>query len=474
MGIRLVLLLSLLTYSNAVYSQQVIGDEVDSLEIRIKDANDLIKKRLDSLNAIRLLVNNHLTKNVSSLGKTMTDSIAQIRDSVSHRIQGLKALAERTEKVIDSIKSEFPGPRLPHMEKLRSITEEVREVSANVEVDPASKITLPQSLLPNSIESDLFGAQKNIPNLPEFSGSGKDLVGFEVNGLMFDSARFKHTNLAGALEGIVAEQSEVQDVIVMQADAMNQVKTYGDLIRQYESEKKIQEEIEAKMVDIANDVILEKKEVISASLKRMRKVTRRYSDVTDLRNLPLKTVNPLKGMKLRERTTLQLGLKTIKSNRSGIQFEPAVVYRLNPMIAVGAGGIYRTGFDFDNLQFNSLGQMHGGKVTVRTVLHKNTYLFGEGQTITYKFLNIGTHDRISSERNNILLLGIGQNRRFSKTINGLAEAVFNWESKPGMVYNAKVMFRFGFEFSIKKRELKTWQLRLRDYRKCFREGKLNF
>jgi hypothetical protein len=311
-----------------------------------------------------------------------------------------------------------------------------------------------------AIVADVSDVTKEAANIAtEVNEYSKDLQAIQKEGLN------KSEKLPELAEQQASRLSEVQTIQKGESMSAEQIEMYKKAIEQYKNEQRIEEELKEKSKEIANDLILQNQGTVNESMKKIGKYKRKFPSVHDLRNLPARTPNPMKGLGWRERIVPGVTLQTLNSSELWLSFDPYVNYRITGKWSAGIGGIYRFTMKASKLTFDNFGSMYGLKIQTQYKVFNGFFLQAEGQHVTWKPWDTRLKDPDYKETVFVGVLGIGKSHMIARRIKGNIQSLYHyaWGSDP---YRPKIMLRFGVEFSLVKREKPAWEQRLKDLKNC--------
>lgn len=189
-------------------------------------------------------------------------------------------------------------PRLPgtpsdyKLPDIGNITAKMPEVTLAL---PPIKPRLPKDMLKYDSRGMNLGAKADaltnkVSNVTDAVTDGGEIIA-TADGYKEDMEKVRNEGLAKS--EVLDELADKEALNVDQLKAFKEqnkgiaeVEAYRKLIEQYKEEKRIEEEIKAKVKELANDVIVENSAKVDASMKKIARIKRKFSDVPDVRNLP--------------------------------------------------------------------------------------------------------------------------------------------------------------------------------------------
>lgn len=247
--------------------------------------------------------------------------------------------------------------------------------------------------------------------------------------------------------------------------AVEELEAYKKLIEQYKNEKRIEEEMKAKVKELANDVIVQNSGKVNDTMKKISRYKRKFSDVPDIRNLPRRAPNPLKGQSWRERVIPGIALQTLNNKKVWLELDPQVYYKLNGNWSAGIGGMYRFSMNPDKITFDDFGSMYGGKSFIQYNAFKAFFLRTEVQLVEWKPWRWTISDPRYIDKTYVGAIGLGKSYMVAKRVKGNAQTLYHWHWKGLDPYAPKIMIRLAFDFSLEKRKPRPWAEKLKALRK---------
>jgi hypothetical protein len=400
-------------------------------------------------------------------------------------LQHLQSVLKEKSNIINELAADAGLPptgkdltaRLPvtssdyHLPSIRNVNTKIPEVTLGL---PRIKPGLPKEILKPDISgmksSALTeGVTKKVSSVTDVVKDGGDIME-KADGYKDDIEKVRDEGLMKSEK--LDELAERQALNIDQLKAfkeqnkgIDEMEAYKKLIEQYKDEKRIEEEMKAKVKELANDVVLKNSTKIDASMQKIARIKRKFSDVPDVRNLPRRPPNPMKGLSLRERLVPGLTFQTVNNKKVWLEFDPQIFYKLNATLSAGAGGMYRFSMNPEEFTFHNFGSMSGAKVFVQYTAFKGFFLRGEGQYVRWKPWHWSATDPAYIDRPYVAAIGVGKSYMLAKRIKGSMQTLYHWHFRGLDPYRPKVMIRLGFDFSLEKRKPRPWAEKLKSLRK---------
>lgn len=461
------------------------GLPVDTLDEKIALVKRSFQARIDSLNA---------KGGGAAKWQQKLDSLEQLPGVSSGKYQKLVTLQEQWEDKVDKKFPDLNGAS-PSNQKLNEKVDAINEVSTELGVGPLGNdlnhdlnLSLPDLEAPRlpitddlaleenalgtgmndhleglavdgNLENKIDGADRAVKEAggitKEVSAYSKDLKVIQEEGLR------KSEKLPELAEQQALQVDEIQALQKQHNITRAEAEKYQKLIEQYKEEKRVLAEMEEKSKELANDVIMKNQGKVDESMKKIGKAKRKFPEVHDMRDLPRRVPNAMKGLGWRERLVPGFTFQTLNGTRLWLEFDPQVYYKLNAHWSVGAGGMYRFSMDPDKLTLADFGSMYGGKILAQYHAFKGFFIRSEIQYVVWEPWHLQKTDPDRVDKTYVGVAGIGKSYTFAKKIKGNAQVLYHHYWDGADPYKPKIMIRLGFDFSIKKREEEQWKKRVK-------------
>ena len=447
-------------------SLAALGFSTDSLVLRLNETLNspakaealfAFQKRLDT--DIRRVVKMDTLQYLQRVLKEQSDIITELAADA-----GLPPIAKDLTAGLPATGADY---NLPGIE---NITAKVPEVTLAL---PPIKPGLPQEILKSDIggmdlSANTDALTNKISNITDVTKDGGEIID-KAGEYKDDIEKVRDEGLMKSKK--LDELTETEALNIDQLKAFKEqnkgeeIEAYRKLIEQYREEKRIEEEMKEKVKELANDVIVKNSAKVDASMKKIARIKRRFSDVPDVRNLPRHPPNPLKEVPLRERLVPGFTFQTVNNKKVWLEFDPQIAYKLTPTMVVGLGGMYRFSMSPEKFTFHNFGSMWGGKTFIQYTVFKGLFLRGEGQYLRWKPWHWSATDPAYIDRPYVGAIGIGKSYMLTRRIKGSMQTLYHWHFDGLDPYRPKVMIRLGFDFSLEKRKPRPWTEKLKSLRK---------
>lgn len=227
------------------------------------------------------------------------------------------------------------------------------------------------------------------------------------------------------------------------------------------SEEEIKKELIEQAKDLATDVMIAHQPKIDASMKKLKKYSRKFSDVPDMRDLPKRPTNPMKELHWRERVVPGIITQSMTFDKYYFQVDPHLYYKISGLFSAGVGGMYRFSMNAAKVTFSDFGKLTGGKIFVQGNIYKGFFIHSEAQKLKWKPMQLAQPDPLQWDKGTVFAAGIGKAYKIGNRINGNMQTLYHWYWGDYDPYKSKILIRIGIDFSIKKREKKPWEEKLK-------------
>lgn len=265
------------------------------------------------------------------------------------------------------------------------------------------------------------------------------------------------------LDDIAEQHVQKIDGVAALQEQQAQVDQYKELIEQYKREKAIEEELKEKSKELATDVFAQNQAKVDASMNKVKKLKSKFP-VPDMPGLHKRAPNPMKGLSWRERVVPGFSFQTLPDNQLWLQFDPQVSYKLSGTLSAGAGYMYRFSMDPGKITFRDLGELKGGKIFAEWHFFKGFHVRAEGQRLAWTPWYPQNLDPNRVDVVQVAAAGLMKRYNIGKKVKGNMQTLYHFHWGDSDPYKPKIMIRIGFDFSIKKREVKPWEKKLKEMR----------
>jgi hypothetical protein len=447
-----------------------INSKVDSLKSKINPSSKalIINDSLRTLSSKSDRLNQVLVENEKDFTNRLEtkvskiDSINVVKDKAKQKVEevnqlsnavGVGTLGEDLQsnvdlKIPDTSVNGFAVPDAPSPDLIKGVPE-----APNLQSElPELKGSIPKEVdALKAKTSDYSGVAKDATEVVEQTKEyTNEIKTIKEEGLD------KSDKLDELAESQISKVNEISAIQQQEGAALGQMNEYKDIIEQYKQEKAIKEELEKKAKDVATDIVMANQPKVDATMKKINKYKRKFSQVHDVRNLPKRAPNPMKDLPVRERILPGFSLYTFSAAKQWLQLDPQGYYRITGNWSVGLGGVYRFSIKPQNFSFRDFGSVYGGKIFTEYNVFKGFNVHIEGQRLRWKpwYLQATEPNRIDNVT--VLAAGISKSYNVTPKVKGYAQALYHYSYGETDPYNTRIIVRVGFDFSLKKKEPKPW------------------
>lgn len=453
------------------------GTLSSSLQQKLDSLNNdstLLQEKYQKLLALEQKIKDHITPEVpgldtlSFLGNRVEDKVSNIQ-SVSSEL-GVGPLGEDLQSKINPTMPDIDVPNLPtDIGARNSIPDlETPDIASNLPSTNVTGLDLkdPTAQLPD----EMGGLQTQASKITEVVKQAGDLAkNADEYGKEIKTIKEEGLTRSEKIPDLAERQlAEIEEVKAMQAEiapAINKEEEYRKLIEQYKDEKRIEAELKEKARDQATDLFVKNKGKVDDTMKKIMKYSRKFPQVQDMRELPKRVPNPLKQLSWRERFVPGLAVSTFTYNTSWLEIDPQVYYRIHSRWSAGVGGMYRFSVDPKKVAFDDFNNLKGGKAFVQYRAFKSFFLQAEGQFVSWKPWDMKSIDPDFTEQTYVAAAGIGKSFNITRKLKGNATTLYHHHWNGSDPYRSKVLIRIGIDFSLKKKEVKPWELKAKELKK---------
>ncbi|MFZ1807626.1 MAG: hypothetical protein WAU36_10410 [Cyclobacteriaceae bacterium] len=476
---------------------------------KIDSINTTTLEKLDTLNTLTSKVT-HLQDSLNtSLHNNKVDSV---RERITHKIDSLNRLQLPTEKytrLLDSL-NQIPNNTLNKAnEKVATVQNKVNAVQEKVN-SPTNKVEQKVNEKLNLMKSE-GGEGANLPgnlNLPGVDAPGVAGVDGSLGStdLGLDQSEIPKLDGAGGigipdLKGELPAMDElngVQEQLGKVGEATGQIGGYSEDLKSISSGnlgevKQVPEKLESEAVKMGNaDVLSEKSQeldgykgmiaaggdkeamkqqalqqapklaknhfkgqeaVLQEAINKVNSYKKKYTELTDLENIPKRKPNAMEDKPLIERLVPGITFQIQKSENVWLDYNPSIAYLISGRFVAGLGWNERIGIT-SHLGFTSSDRVYGPRTFLEFKIKKGFSVRAEVEKM-YTFVppnvfsptDFGGNQWVGSA-----FIGMKKQYDFMKSIKGNFQFLYNfYDDHNNSPYTSRFNVRFGFEFLMKKK-----------------------
>lgn len=474
-------------------------------------------EKMDSINAAtleKLDTLNTLTSKVTllqdslniSLHKSKVDSV---REKLSHTIDSLHQLqlpTERYTRLLDSL-NQIPNNKVNKAnEKVAAVQSKVNAVQEKVN-SPANKVEQKVNVKLNLMKSE-GGEGANLPG-------NVNLPGMDAPGVTGVDGSLPSTDLSLGQPGIggvggtdipdlkgelpaLDELNGIQEQFGKVGEATNQIGGYSEDLKNISSGnlgevKQVPEKLESEAVKIGDAGVLSEKsqeldgykEMIASggdkeamkqqalqqapklaknhfkgqeaalqeAINKVNSYKKKYTELTDLENIPKRKPNAMKDKPLIERVVPGITLQIQKSENVWLDYNPSLSYLISGRFVAGLGWNERIGIT-NHFGFTSTDRIYGPRTFLEVKIKKGFSVRADVEKM-YTFVppNVFSPTDFGGNRwGGSAFIGMKKQYDFMKSIKGNFQFLYNfYDDHDNSPYTSRFNVRFGFEFPMKRR-----------------------
>lgn len=424
--------------------------KVDSLKLAYQQKAAVIQKKLNqpiaktksSLDSLQKIYNEKIEKQVQTFQKKYKELWANEGTGIMGQADikmpsvSTKFSSKDLGGNLPGLKADLPGANIPSLGQKPDLPNaNLPNTSLNVpklDVDPLKDVRNDIAKV-GDVQKEVVAYQEDVTKIREegFSKSEK-IKGAGENAIKSRSE----------LKALQAHEKELEKVKKLQDEYLSKVQEHRD-------PEKLKEEAMQKMKNVATDDLLSQGDKLQSAQDELGKVKKKYGSVQSMKNLPMRPLNPLRELPLRNRIIPGFLVNMSRSKFYSIDFAPQVYYRWTTRFEVGTGFVYRLNSDFKKPSLIRGHDLYGYKVFSNFKIYKGFYFRAEGERLNQE-LPVGNNDETYTRWTYTLLGGTGKEFNISKRVQGNTMVLFNVLHKHNNPYASKFIFRLGFNFSLKK------------------------
>jgi hypothetical protein len=467
-----------------LHSTDSLKNQYQKKSTRIDSAEHRVRSAIDSIQSIRLSLQNSLSANridsMQSNWKSRIDSLTSINASfskLSNRLDSVQKLQEKTfselNTKIQALKDKTVG-KINSLDLPPQLSEKVSEATSRINQFqmPTAELNIPdlnaggglnvgglENLkLPagGDLQLDQIGQLENIneelASVSKISGTvGEygDLKGLAKG----DMSSFK--DLPAAAEGKVEALSGLSEI----KDQTKVLDEYKAMTGKIQNPDSLKEFALAQAKEIAIDHFSGKEEQLKQAMETLAKYKSKYPNVNSMSDITKRPPNEMKGKPLIERIVPGMGIQLQKKDANLLlDFNPYAAYRFTGRISAGIGWNQRMAINVDAKVFHRNAGIYGPRAFGEFKLGRGFSPRAEievmNTNVSPLIPTIHTSDPLNRQWIWGAFAGIKKEYKFIKNVKGTASVMmrlYNPDHKSP--YADVINARFGFEFPMKKKQV---------------------
>jgi len=398
------------------------------------------------------------------------DSLSALKlptSSVTKEIKSLQKEQQRRLREMDKRMNELKKKTLGQLDQLQLPPDAKKELARFTQ--SVNRFSVPRNFFQSPLNTNLPGSLNlntgtlpsginapngNLPNVNTAVPGTQELTKVEgalskdvqqaqqlstLNEKTVEQDAVKAAQQNSAVNGIVKEQSQVQ-ALEKQVQGLNPEKGLPATDKQ---------------LPAAVNHFAGKEKELQAAMGQISKLKEKYSNVTSLSELPKRPPNPLKGKPWQER--LIPGLNYFVQGRQAtlVDLTPMVGWRFNPKLTISLGWNERLAVRHGSVSTHQQERVFGVRTTAQ-YLWQHGIIFQVSPELMWAYVPMGgTLDTRHQKAIFGVYSGVRKNFPIYKMVSGYSEVLYHFSQVPGEnIYGDRLVFRFGFEVKLKKKEKK--------------------
>lgn len=466
------LVISLFSCLKFGFSQQIDSTNLSPLD----SLNKMISYQIatDSLfiqawaDSMRARIHGKISADSLQIKKKL-DSLAFLQLPTMHYERKLDSLADKKRNMLDEVNNQQKELQSKATQKIYSWKQKVIGRLDSL----GMKGNLPETTLPATQKLSI--PDFDLPEIP--SVSANDFSGLELSP---DLSKINTDLPFGSVDGLTGIQANITG-IKERTDVLNQLKTNPDrvieqAVNAIDEVKEIEkfkgfenpvaelqvndpEAIKEKIKDQAINHFAGREEQLHEAISQISKYKQKYSSTQSLKDLPKKAPNEMKDKPFIERLVPGVSFQYQFNNNYLLDIYSYTGYRVTGRITTGLGWNQRLARDKANTYWNHKAAIYGPRVF-------GNYRLGKGMIAQIEIESMNTFVSYSRTDPQIgqrewvwsTMTGMKKVYRITKNLNGTVLVLYNiFDPKHKSPYNDRLNTRFGFEYTIKKKQKTTKQ-----------------
>jgi hypothetical protein len=440
--------------------------QIDSLKA-LNLSTDRYTRKLDSLNAI------DPAKYLESKGSQLQSKVNEPLDNVENKINEKLSLMSKEGGEAANIpgSADLPGANLSLNTDLKSSidlpTTDLKLDNPLTEIDNPLKEEMGRlgelKGKLNDIKSTPQEQITRIKSIDEVKGV-QDKLG-QANELT-DKAQAYGGEVKSIASGDLGEVKELPKALEEKVSNLDELKElekqtgglseYKDMIGKGNDPEALKEMAKEQAVTLAKDHFAGRQEALQAAMSKMSKLKSKYDNVSNLKDLPKRRPNAMKGKPLIERIIPGMTFQIQKPNNLLVDVNPVISYRITGRVSAGAGWNERASFAKWNMTV-PIERIYGPRGFASFSFKNGFALKAEGEKMNVFIppYNI-TPDAGSRQWVWSVFVGLKKDYQFMKKVKGNAQFLYNlYDDHDQSPYVQRVNVRMGFEFPMKKKSRRS-------------------
>lgn len=435
-------------------------EKLDSIQFQAKALFDDLKSSYDSITSVADNASSTLQQQIDDLNSldlqthkltSKLDSIAQWKNAqlrkVDEKVQGLKA------KVDEQINSLALPDELKA--KTSAFASEIDRLDITLPETAFPQLELPDDLPGvDGLDNPLSGLTVDLPDV-DIDAADLGEVGEQVNeytNAVTDVIPENIDDIPSALETHATDALEIDGV----QEQIGEVTELTGKTGQLSNGEYVREQVKNEVQQQAFDHFAGKQEQLEKAMETMSEYKRKYEDIQSVAELPRKVPNAMRGKPFVERLVPGIAIQIQRQDAWLFDFNPYVGYRVSGRLMAGLGWNQRIAYNFDEGGFTHSQMIFGPRLYGEFLIAKGFSARLEGEYMKTQVpsqFSSGQTDEKGREWVFSTMAGLKKDYRILEGVKGTAMLLYNlYDPRHRSPYGDKLNVRFGFEFSLKKRE----------------------
>lgn len=512
---RIFFLIPLLLLANALRAQEQVTKADSVFTERADQLHSISSSLTHKTDTLQYLVDkpNEVVDSINTKVSTYNHTFDSIRNNLTHRIDSLNALQLPTAKytrLLDSLNRVGPGKMLSEAQhkvagvesKISKAEGKINAPATRVEQKVNEKLNLMRSKggeganLPGNVDlpgvngpdtpgiPGVPGIEVNMPagntglNLSEPGGSAKipalgelnkaqgslgeiGSVTGQVAGYGADAKNIASGNLDEVKQLPTAAENKAAELADLQGmqKQTQVIDGYKDMVGKGNDPKALlKEQAKLQAPKLAKNHFKGQEAVLQDAMDKMTKLKKKYTQLTDLKNLPKHKPNAMKGKPLVERLIPGILLQIQKSDNAWLDYGVTLGYLISGRLTTGLGWNERIAVT-SKFSFTDIDRVYGPRtyldfkfkkgISLRTDVEK-MYTLVKPNPLNPNPSDLPTHAWAWG-----VFVGMKKEYQFVKSVKGNFQFLYNIYNDHGnSPYTTRLNVRFGFDFSMKRKEAK--------------------
>jgi hypothetical protein len=455
---------------NSPTTENEIPGQLTSINLLVNRVTDSLNQEFVSqtrlLDSVRHALSTRLDSTHHRMGKSkvvqMIDSIDRLRErtiaNLNEKLESLKT------KTVEGLKNlNFPSELNEKISTVAKNIEDLKFTSTGIEVDEFAS-TMKSLRVVNDLDLSSIQSALEIDKIPDLKASVPDMpTAPKELGVYGEDIQQIAQGDSAALAKVASMAEEKAVELSGLSDIQQQTKVFDEHKQQldhFKNPSSMAEQGVEQLQQAAMDHFAGREQVLQAAMDKMSKYKEKYESLPSLTDVPFKRPNEMRGKPFIERIVPAFMVQIQMDGKDLLlDFNPYVGYRITGKLTAGPGWNQRIAYDTDDNQFTSKPRIYGPRVFGEYDLWKGFHPRVEVEVMNAfvsPLTKPATIDQGSREWVWGVFVGVKKEYRFIKNVKGTVLIMTRlFDPKHKSPYGDIINARFGFEFPMKKKHLKT-------------------